>query len=112
MIAPVITAAVVVAVEATKANVLASNCLDGHVQGKFFESRWSSRVGCVCVCVVIPFILDVRHVDASTGVTQEEGPTGFLYLTSAVLVLTVIARRVQLYLPLVGREVDFLIIQY
>ena len=31
----------------------------------------------VCVCVVIPFILDVRVVDAPGGVTQEEGLTGF-----------------------------------
>ena len=30
---------------------------------------------CVCVCVVIPFILDVRLVDAPAGVTQEEGHT-------------------------------------
>ena len=27
----------------------------------------------VCVCVVIPFILDVRFVDVPAGVTQEEG---------------------------------------
>ena len=34
----------------------------------------------MCVCVVIPFILDVRLVDAPAGVTQEEGHTGFLHL--------------------------------
>ena len=40
------------------------------------------------VCVVIPFILDVRHhVDTSAGVTQEERHTGFLHLPSAVLAL-------------------------
>ena len=34
---------------------------------------------CVCVCVVFPFILDVRlFVDVQAGVTQEEGHTGFL----------------------------------
>ena len=27
----------------------------------------------VCVCVVIPFILDVRLVDVPAGVSQEEG---------------------------------------
>ena len=33
----------------------------------------------LCVCVVIPFILDVRFVDnIPAGVTQEEGHTGFL----------------------------------
>ena len=40
---------------------------------------------CVCVCVVVPFILDVRFVDVPAGVTQEEGRTGFLHLPSAVL---------------------------
>ena len=28
---------------------------------------------CMCVCVVIPFILDVRLVDAPAKVTQDEG---------------------------------------
>ena len=37
------------------------------------------------VCVVIPFILDVRLVDAAAGVTEEEGHTVFLHLPSAVL---------------------------
>ena len=32
----------------------------------------------VCVCVVIPFILDVRFVHVPAGVAQEEGHTGFL----------------------------------
>ena len=32
---------------------------------------------CVCVCIAIPFILDVRPVDVPAGVTQEEGHTGF-----------------------------------
>ena len=41
---------------------------------------------CVCVCVGIPFILDVRFVDVPAGVTLlEEGHTGFLHLPSAVL---------------------------
>ena len=29
----------------------------------------------VCVCAAIPFILDIRLVDAPAGVTQEEGHT-------------------------------------
>ena len=45
---------------------------------------------CVCVCVVIPFILEV----SPAGVTQEEGHTGFLRLPSAVLALIFIARRI------------------
>ena len=62
---------------------------------------------CVCVCVVIPFILDVRRVDVPAGVTQEEGHTGFLHLPSAVLALIFIARRFQSFLSLVDREVEF-----
>ena len=61
-----------------------------------------------CVCVVIPFILDVRLVDAPAGVTQEEGHTGFLiHLPSAVLALIFLARRIQPFLSLVDREVEF-----
>ena len=59
------------------------------------------------VCVAIPFILDVRLVDAPDGVTQEEGNTGFLQLPSAVLALTFITRRIQPSLSLVDREVEF-----
>ena len=40
---------------------------------------------CIVTCVAIPFILGVRLVDAPAGVTQEEGHTGFLHLSSAVL---------------------------
>ena len=62
----------------------------------------------MCVCVVIPFILDVRLVDAPAGVTQEEGHTRFLiHLPSAVLAFIFIARRIQLFLSLVDREVNF-----
>ena len=55
------------------------------------------------------FILDVRHVDAPAGVTQEEGHTGFLilHLPSAVLALIFIARRIQPSPSLVDREVEF-----
>ena len=62
----------------------------------------------VCVCVVIPFILDVRFVDVPAGVTQEEGHTGFPHLPSAVLTLIFLARRIQLFLSLIDREVEFL----
>ena len=62
---------------------------------------------CVCVCFVIPFILDVRLVDVPAGVTQEEGHTGFLHIPSAVLALSFIARRIQPSLSLVDREVEF-----
>ena len=62
---------------------------------------------CVCVCVVIPFTLDVRLVDAPAGVTQEEGHTGFLQFPSAVLAFIFIARRIQpSHYSLVDREVE------
>ena len=61
---------------------------------------------CVCVCVVIPFILDVRLVGAPDGVTQEEGHTGFLNLPSAMLALIFIARRIWPSFSLVDREVE------
>ena len=41
---------------------------------------------CVYVCVVIPFILDVRLVHAPAEVTQEESHSGFLHLPSTVLI--------------------------
>ena len=63
----------------------------------------------MCVCVVIPFILDVRLVDAPpAGVTQEECHTGFIHLPFAVLFLLFTARRIQPPLSLVDREVGFL----
>ena len=37
------------------------------------------------VCVAIPFILEIRLVDVSAGVTQEVGRTGFLHLSSVIL---------------------------
>ena len=60
----------------------------------------------VCVCVVIPFILGARLMDASAGVTQEESHTGFLHLPSAVLALIFLARRIQPSLSLVDHEVE------
>ena len=65
---------------------------------------------CVCVCVVILFILDVRLVDVPAGVTQEEGHTGFLHLPSAVLVLIFLARRIQPSHSLLDREVEFCVL--
>ena len=67
---------------------------------------------CVCVCVVIPFILDVSFfVDVPAGVTQEEGHTEILiHLPSAVLALIFLARRIQPFLSLVDREVEFCVL--
>ena len=62
------------------------------------------------VCVVMPFILDVRFVDVPAGVTQEESQTGFLHLPSAVLALIFLARWIQPFLSLVDREVEFCVL--
>ena len=62
------------------------------------------------LCVVIPFILDVRLVDVPAGVAQEEGHTGFLRLPYAVLALIFLARRIQPFLSLVDREVEFCVL--
>ena len=59
---------------------------------------------CVCVCIVIPFILDVRLFgDVPAGATQEEGHAEFLRLPSVVLALIILARKIQPYLSLVDR---------
>ena len=48
-------------------------------------------------------------LDVPAGVTQEEGHTGFLiHLLFAVRALIFLARRIQPFLSLVDREVDFL----
>ena len=64
----------------------------------------------MCVCVVIPFFLDVRFVDVPARVTQEEDHTGFLYLPSVVRAFIFLARRIQPFLSLVDREVEFCVL--
>ena len=51
------------------------------------QRAWSSVTPVeLCVCVVFPFILDVRLVDVPAGVTQEESHKRFIiHLPSAVL---------------------------
>ena len=56
----------------------------------------------LCVCVFFPFILDVKFVESTN-----RGRTGFLiHLPSAVLAFIFLARRIQLFLSLVDREVE------
>ena len=66
---------------------------------------------CVC-CVFFPFILwTSSSLDVPAGVTQEEGHTGFLiHLLSAVRALIFLARRIQPFLSLVDREVEFCVL--
>ena len=50
-------------------------------------------------------------MDVPAGVTQEEGHKGFLiHLPSAVLAIIFLARRVQLFISLVDREVEFIVL--
>ena len=49
-------------------------------------------------------------VDVPAGVTQEEGHTRFLHLPSAVIALIFLARRIQSFLFLVDREVEFCVL--
>ena len=50
-------------------------------------------------------------LDVPAGVTQEEGHTGFLmHLLSAVRAFIFLARRIQPFLSLVNREVEFCVV--
>ena len=65
----------------------------------------------VCVCVFSHSFWTSSSLDVPAGVTQEEGHTGFLiHLLSAVRALIFLARRIQPFLSLVNREVEFLCI--
>ena len=67
----------------------------------------------VVLCVVFsshPFWTS-SSLDVPAGVTQEEGHTGFLiHLPSAVRALIFVARRIQPFLSLVDREVEFCVL--
>ena len=68
-----------------------------------------SRLPIVCVLSSHLF-WTIRFVDVPAGVTQEEDHTGFLHLPSAVLTLIFLARRIQPFLSLVYREVEFCVL--
>ena len=73
------------------------------------KSKVVDKSMCVCVCVFSshPFWTS-SSLDVPAGVTQEEGHTGFLiHLPSAVRALIFVARRIQPFLSLVDREVEF-----
>ena len=65
---------------------------------------------CVCVFSSHQFWTS-SSLDVPAGVTQEEGHTGFLiHLPSAVRALIFVARRIQPFLSLVDREVEFCVL--
>ena len=70
----------------------------------------STESSCVCVFSSHPFWTS-SSLDVPAGVTQEEGHTGFLiHLPSAVRALIFVARRIQPFLSLVDREVEFCVL--
>ena len=74
----------------------------------YCDSRMISM--CVCVFSSHPFWTS-SSLDVPAGVTQEEGHTGFLiHLPSAVHALIFLARRIQPFLSLVDREVEFCVL--
>ena len=74
------------------------------------DSHIQRIVLCVCVFSSHPFWTS-SSLDVPAGVTQEEGHTGFLiHLPSAVRALIFVARRIQPFLSLVDREVEFCVL--
>ena len=66
----------------------------------------------LCLCVFSSHLFwTSSSLDVPAGVTQEEGHTGFLiHLPSAVRALIFVARRIQPFLSLVDREVEFCVL--
>ena len=64
------------------------------------------------MCVFFfPFILDIKLLDITAGVTQEEGHTGFfIHLLSALRASIFLAKMIQPFLSLVDREVEFCVL--
>ena len=72
------------------------------------------EIGCTIIylmCVVFSSHSFWTSIDVPAGVTQEEGNTGFsIHLLSAVLALIFLAKRIQPFLSLVDREVEFCVL--
>ena len=78
----------------------------------FINQSINCGLRCVLCCVFSshPFWTS-SSLDVPAGVTQEEGHTGFLiHLPSAVRALIFVARRIQPFLSLVDREVEFCVL--
>ena len=75
----------------------------------FVISGLKSGIKAVCMCVFSSHSFwTSSSLDVLAGVTQEEGHVGFLiHLRSAVRALIFLARRIQPFLSLVDREVEF-----
>ena len=88
------------------------------LQKKLLQDLFQQYSLFICVCVCVCVCLFSSHsfwtsssLDVPAGVTQEEGHTGFLiHLLSAVRALIFLARRIQPFLTLVDREVEFCVL--
>ena len=77
---------------------------------RYLPREYLACLQCVCVCVFCSHLF-WTSMDVPAGVTQEEGNTGFsIHLLSAVLALIFLARRIQPFLSLVDREVEFCVL--
>ena len=81
-------------------------------RGVFFSTAAAANACvCVCLCVFSSAFWTSSSLDVPAGVTQEEGHTGFLiHFLSAVHALIFLARRIQPFLSLVDREVEFCVL--
>ena len=81
------------------------SCSADHVQ------NWQPYPVDLCVFCVFTSHSFWTSMDVPAGVTQEEGNTGFsIHLLSAVLALIFLGRRIQPFLSLVDREVEFCVL--
>ena len=98
-----------------KLNGAARRRLKSKIKNRFFRQvraehsnikyiKYIDR-GNVCVCVFFPFILDIKFVGRTS-----RGHTGFLIHLSAVRALIFLARRIQPFLSLDDREVEFCVL--
>ena len=81
-------------------------------QGGKCQRAWLGEIiNCVCVRVYVfssHSLWTSSSLDVPAGVTQEEGLTGFfIHLLPAVRASFFLARRIQSFLSLVDREVEF-----
>ena len=82
----------------------------GRCSSDLSVQQTTYRIVCVCVFSSHPFWTS-SSLDVPAGVTQEEDHTGFLiHLPSAVRALVFVARRIQPFLSLVDREVEFCVL--
>ena len=84
----------------------------GHPGGYYCNYSGCPLLREVCVCVFSSHSFwTSSSLDVPAGVTQEEGHTGFpIPLLSAVRALIFLARRIQPFLSLVDREVEFCVL--